>query len=236
MALSIAWLLPVPLGCIAVLAPAAIPVPRHTMLPRGDDAVLAWLEAHAPAGSTVLLESGVVPLLDLVGEPGPFGLAVRRSLVTRRPGLDLRYVGAVYLGGHSNYRADLLTAERVDFAVISMRNVLYVEPRCDTFADVCAFYRDLRARGRIGYATPDGVESAIVYDVRGSRELLERDAPSTRSTREITVSTGSTSWPNVSNSPEPANDARAMGTSASRRSMASQSGRPSAVAHRDVRT
>lgn len=166
--LSSAMLMPLPLACIAQLAPQAIPVPRHTMLPRFDDRVLSWLEANAPAGSTVMVESGVLPLLDLVQEPGSLGTAVRESLVRLRPGLDLRYVGAVYLGGQSNYHADLLTAERVDFAVISIRNVEYAQAHCDALPDVCAFYRDLRTRGRIVIESPEGVESAIVYVVKSS--------------------------------------------------------------------
>lgn len=166
--LSSAMLLPLPLACIAELAPQAIPVPRHTMLPRFDDRVLAWLAAHAPPGSTVMTESGVLPLLDLVEEPGALGTAVRASLVRLRPGIDLRFVGAVYLGGRSNYHGDLLTAERVDFAVISIRNVEYAQAHCDALPDVCAFYRDLRARGRIVFESPEGVESAIVYAVKPS--------------------------------------------------------------------
>ena len=165
-ALSYVLCLPVLLACIATVAPQAIPVPRHHMLPLPGDRLFAWLEDNAPPGSTILVESGLLPLIDVIKEPGPLAAALRRSLVASRPQLDQRYIGAVYLGGYSNYRADLLTAEGVDFAVISLRNVQYVERRCDAFADVCAFYRDLRDRGRIVYQTPEGVESAVIYDVR----------------------------------------------------------------------
>lgn len=152
--------------CLATMAPGAIPIPQHEMLARPDGVLLAWIERNARPRSNILIESGILPLIDTTLVPGRFAAAVRGSLVAMRPGLDHEFISAVYVGGRSNYEPGVLAAKRIDYAVISPRTVRYIESRCDALPDICAFYRELRAAGSIAFETPEGLEPAVVYAVR----------------------------------------------------------------------
>ena len=154
------------LACLVALWPRAIPVPRHDMLTRPDAALFDWLGAHAAPRSTVLVEAGLVPLLDAMDGPGPLAGALQRSLARVRPGLDLRFLGASFVGGVVNYDPALLTDGRVDYAVVSNRNLQRVGHQCTAYPEVCAFYRQLQGQGRLVFATPEGIEPLSVYQVR----------------------------------------------------------------------
>jgi hypothetical protein len=151
--------------CIATLMSGSIPIPHHPMLARPDAPLFDWIEENVPPQSGVLVESGILPLVDTFMEPGRFGTALRDSMVARRPNLDQRYVGAVFVGG-SNYDPQDPAAKGIDYAIVSPRNVTYIEGRCDAFPGVCAFYRELKARGQVVFETPAGFERILVYDVR----------------------------------------------------------------------
>lgn len=154
------------LACIAALAPRAIPVPRHQALARADGPVLDWLEQHAAPGSRIHVQSGVLPLIDVLDQGGPLSAALRESLVRVRPGLDHHYFPAVFVGGRINYEADVLTAKRIDYAIANGRTMHYIDTRCAELPDVCAVQRDMQARGSDAFVTPDGVEPTIIYDLR----------------------------------------------------------------------
>jgi len=157
------------IACLATLAPRAMPVPRHEMLARSDALVLDWIDSHAPPRSTILVESGVVPLLDGLAEPGALGRALRESLGRVRPGLDQDFLFASYVGGVINYGPSLLADRDVAFAVISQRNLQYIlRQQCDAFPDVCALYQQLRERARVAYVTPPGTEPIVIYDRRAA--------------------------------------------------------------------
>src|SRR5262249_41056333 len=117
--------------CIAALMRGSIPIPLHPMLARPDAPLFDWIEQSVPPHSSVMVESGILPLVDTLMEPGRFGDALRDSLVARRPNLDQRYVGAVFVGGESNYEPQTLAAKGIDYAIVSPRNVTYIEGRCD---------------------------------------------------------------------------------------------------------
>ena len=154
------------LACLVTLGPRAMPVPRHEMLARSDGLVLDWLATNAPPHSTILVESGVVPLLDGVCAPDGLGRTLRESLVRLRPQLDQEYLHASYVGHIVNYGPTLLTDRGVDFAVISRRNLQYMERQCAAFPDVCAVYDQLHTRARLAYEAPPGTEPTLVYDLR----------------------------------------------------------------------
>ena len=153
--------------CLATMAPQSIPIPRHDALPRSDALLFDWIEANAPPRSNILVESGILPLVDALITPDGFGAELRKSIAAVRPRLDHQFAGAVYIGGRTNYEPGSVAARHIDYAIISPRNERYIESRCDVFPDVCAFYAELRADGRIAYRTPDGFEMATVYDLRG---------------------------------------------------------------------
>lgn len=152
-------------ACLAGLWPRAIPVPGHEMLARPDAALFDWLGARVPPRSTVLVEAGLVPLLDAMDGPGPLAAELQRSLVRIRPDLDHRFLGASFVGGTVNYGAGILSDGRVDYAVVSSRNLRRVAEQCDAYPEVCAFYRQLQAHGRLVFTTPEGVEPVAVYQV-----------------------------------------------------------------------
>lgn len=151
---------------LAVLTPRAIPVPRHDALAAPRRTLFDWLAANAPPHARVLIESGVVPLLDAQGEPTPLGAALRAALVRMRPELDHEYRTAVFIGGLQNYDAADVTERRVDLAIVSSRNLEYISRRCEAYPEVCAVYAALRAQARIAYVTPLGVEPVVIYDLR----------------------------------------------------------------------
>lgn len=111
-----------------------------------------------------MIESSVVPILDLLADSGSLPAALRESVRRRRPNLDHEYIGATFIGGR-NYDASAITAARVDYAVLARRNMQYVEQRCDAYPDVCDFYRALREHGRLVHETPEGYESVLIYRV-----------------------------------------------------------------------
>ncbi|MFN8643474.1 MAG: hypothetical protein U0802_18100 [Candidatus Binatia bacterium] len=151
------------IAALVQLWPHAIPVPRHEALARPDGVLFDWLGEHAPRRSTVLVEAGLAPLLDAMDGPGPLGVVLHQSLVRARPALDLRFLRASFVGGAVNYTPALLRDGRVDFAVVSIRNLQRVAANCDAFPDLCAFYREMQARGRLVFTTPEGVEPVAVY-------------------------------------------------------------------------
>ena len=153
-------------GCLATLAPRAIPVPRHEMLARADGALFEWIGSHAPPHSTILVESGLVPLLDVQGDPTPLAAALHESLARVHPNLDHQFLRASYVGAIINYGPNVLAERGVDFVVLARRNLQYIPRQCDAFPDVCALYQQLRDRGRVVYTTPEGTEPAIIYDLR----------------------------------------------------------------------
>jgi hypothetical protein len=153
-------------ACLVTLAPRAIPVPRHEALARPDGPVLEWIEAHAPARSAILVESGVVPLLDALTESGQFGAALRGALVRSRPALDHRFTGATYVGDITTYDVAAIDNRRYAFAIVSRRNMQYVSDKCGAYPAVCAFYQALNTRARLAYTTPVGVEPTYVFDLR----------------------------------------------------------------------
>ncbi|HSQ00463.1 MAG TPA: glycosyltransferase family 39 protein [Candidatus Dormibacteraeota bacterium] len=153
-------------ACLVTLAPRAIPVPRHEMLARPDPFLFDWIGDHVPPHSSILVESGIVPLLDAQSDPGPLASALRKSLVRARPGLDQQFLRAGFVGGVINYGPGVLADRGIDFVVVSRRNLQYIPRQCDTFPEVCAVYQQLQERGRVVYTTPEGVEPAIIYDVR----------------------------------------------------------------------
>ena len=152
--------------CLVAMAPQAIPIPRHEMLARSDGVLFAWLERNVQPRSNVLVESGILPLIDTLMLPGRFAAELRNSIVAVRPNLDQEFIGAAFVGKQSNYEPGVLASKRIDYAIVSPKNVRYIESQCDAFPDVCAFYRELRATGALVYQTPDGFDSALVYDVR----------------------------------------------------------------------
>jgi hypothetical protein len=153
--------------CIWNLAPAALTVPPsrpHEVLAWPDVLLFNWIETNVPPDSAILVELGILPLADTLKEPGRLAAELRRSLVTSRPGLDQRFVGAVYIGGRT-YDPAAVEQRTIDYAIVSARNVDYIERHCDTYAEVCAFYEALRRRARIVFQTPQGYEPALVWRV-----------------------------------------------------------------------
>jgi len=155
-------------ACLASLAPLAIPVPHHPMLARPDGVLLDWIERHARPSATILVEAGAVQLIDVLTAEGRFPAAVRGALRALRPGLDHTYLAAIYVGEQQHYSPALLREGRLDYALVSMRTMRDIERRCATFPDVCAFYAELRRRGRIAFETPTGVEPAVIYALRAA--------------------------------------------------------------------
>lgn len=153
-------------ACLAIQARRAMPVPRHPMLARSDTLMLEWLAAHAPPHSTILVESGTVPLLDGLAEPGVLGRVLRDALVRVRPALDQEYLHASFVGGVVNYGPSLLAERGVDFAVVSWRNVLYIRRQCEAFPDACAVYTQLEKHARVAWSSPEGTEPAVIYAIR----------------------------------------------------------------------
>lgn len=147
------------------LWPQAIPVPRHDMLARPDATLFDWLGEHATPRSTVLVEAGLVPLLDAMDGPGPLAGALQQSLRRVRPALDFDFLGASFVGGAINYDPQLLSGGRVDYAVVSIRNLQRVAQDCDAYPALCAFYRQMQAQGRLVFTTPEGIEPLAVYDM-----------------------------------------------------------------------
>jgi hypothetical protein len=152
------------LPCMATMAIQSIPIMPHEVLLRPDGPLFAWLESNVPRRSKIAIESGTVHLIDTVKEDGPFAAELRKSIVATRPNLDQDFIGLVYVGGR-NYDPDMVTNGEIDYAVITKRNVPYIESRCEEFPEVCEFYRELRVNGRIVFETPDGFEPTIVYEV-----------------------------------------------------------------------
>jgi hypothetical protein len=150
---------------VTTMVPQAIPVPRYLTLARSDHVLLDWLEAHAAPGSTVWIEAGIVPLIDAANGPGRFAAALRKSIGTMRPRLADEFITAAYVGGIAHYGAGVLSDAHVDYAIISPRTVTYIESRCEAFPEVCAFYRELRRRGSVAFATGEDAEPAVVYEV-----------------------------------------------------------------------
>jgi hypothetical protein len=149
---------------MATMAIQSIPIMPHEVLLRPDGPLFAWLESNVPRRSKIAIESGTVHLIDTVKEDGPFAAELRKSIVATRPNLDQDFIGLVYVGGR-NYDPDMVTNGEIDYAVITKRNVPYIESRCEEFPEVCEFYRELRVNGRIVFETPDGFEPTIVYEV-----------------------------------------------------------------------
>jgi hypothetical protein len=151
---------------IGTMAMKSMPIPGHEMLSPPDGPLLEWIEHNVPSRSNILIESGIVPLIDTLMEPGQFGAELRQSVVAVRPALDHTFVDAVYVGGLSNYGLEVLKSKNIDYAIVSARTMDYIERRCSAFPEVCDLHRELRAKGRVVYESPAGVERIIVYAVR----------------------------------------------------------------------
>ncbi len=158
---------------LSAMTPKALYPIVHERLLRPDAHVFDWIEENVPRRSRVVVESGILPLLDIVAEDGELAVAVRESLVRVRPGLDQHFIGAVYIGG-CNYEPEKVARREIDFAVVSQRNVHNVERRCEELAKVCEFYAQLREHGRAVFTTPPGHEQIVVYDVRESGRASDR--------------------------------------------------------------
>ena len=151
---------------LATMVPRSIPIPLHEMLSRPDAPVFAWIESSVPPRSNVLIEAGILPLVDATMAPGRFATALRSSIVKMRPNLDQEFIGAALVGGTSSYEPGILARKHIDYAIISSRNLESVERRCETMPDACAFYRELQGAGPIVFETPPGFEMTRVYAVR----------------------------------------------------------------------
>lgn len=154
------------LACLVDLTPRAIPLPPSPALPSAQGLVLDWIAAHAAPRSTVLVESGVAPLLDIVTAPDRLAAAVHASLVRQRPSLDHTYLSAIIIGSQQHYGAEVLDRQGIDYVVVSRRNQHGMRQRCAAFPDVCAFYDALEARGQLVFETPDEIEAARIYALR----------------------------------------------------------------------
>ena len=155
------------LACIGVMAQRSIPFsPQHEMLDPPDTTVFNWIEANVRPQSNILVESGVVLLIDTLKEPGAFAAELRKSLVARRPNLDQNFQGLVYVGGR-NYDAAILMERHIDYVLISKRHVDYIEAHCDLYPEACAFYRELWDNADVAFE-PAGTEPVVMYKVRRS--------------------------------------------------------------------
>ncbi len=148
--------------------------PDHEMLSPPDKPLFNWIEGHVPVGSKIVVESGVVPLLDTLGEEGRFADELGKSVVRVRPKLDQEFIGAIYIGG-CNYEPDKVAKREIDFAVVSRRTMQDVERRCTALPKVCEFYEQLRKMGRVVFETPPGFEMVFVYDVRQEVRTLSQN-------------------------------------------------------------
>lgn len=154
--------------CLANLATESFQIPQplaHEVLKRPDGVLLDWIDAHARPHSAILVESGVVSLIDTLKEPGRFAAELRASVAAKRPNLDQRYIGAVFVGGR-NYDPSAVARKEIDYAIVAPRNVSYIEGRCQQYPEVCAFYAELRRAARVVFETPPGFEPAVVYEVK----------------------------------------------------------------------
>jgi hypothetical protein len=149
---------------MATMTTQSLPIHPHELLSRPDAPLFDWIESHVPRRSKIAVESGIVYMLDTLKEEGPFAAELRKSIVATRPNLDHDFIGLVYIGGR-NYDPAKLASGAIDYAILSKRNVPYIESRCAEFPEVCEFYRILRANGRIAFETPDEFEPTIVYEV-----------------------------------------------------------------------
>jgi len=163
---SLSWaLLFGSIGAMASSSLFRVPGATHHILTRPDRVLFDWIEAHVLPRSTILVESGIVQVIDTMNEPGHFAAALRKSVITVRPQLNHEFIGAVYIGGR-NYSPALVENSSIDYAIISPRNVAYIETRCDMFPEVCAFYRALQARADVVFETPNHVEPVVIYRLR----------------------------------------------------------------------
>jgi len=165
-------------ACLGSLLAAALqrsPYGEHPMLVRPEGPLLEWIETHVARDSSILIESGIVPLIDTMKEPGPFAAALRQSMIAWRPGLQQRFVGAVYVGG-CNYDPAAVTRKTIDYAIIAPRTMRYIEDHCDRFPQVCAFYAALRSLATPVFTTPDTREPVVIYQIRGQGARSDRDA------------------------------------------------------------
>jgi hypothetical protein len=162
LAYAVAWALYLP--CLMTMARQAMPIHPHELLSRPDVPLFDWIESNVPRRSKIAVESGIVDLLDTVKEEGPFATELRKSIVATRPGLDHDFIGLVYIGGLT-YDPGMLTNGEIDYAILSKRNVPYIESRCAELPEVCEFYRLLRENGRVVFETPNEYEPTIVYEM-----------------------------------------------------------------------
>jgi hypothetical protein len=162
LAYTLPWALYLP--CVATKAVQSLPIHPHELLSRPDRPLFDWIESNVPHRSKIAIESGIVYLIDTLKEEGSFAAELRKSIVAIRPNLDQDFIGLVYIGG-CNYDPAMVANGEIDYAVISKRNVPYIESHCEEFPKVCEFYRELRANGRVVFETPDEFEPTVVYDV-----------------------------------------------------------------------
>jgi hypothetical protein len=156
-------------SCMGTMAIQSIPILPHEALTPAERPLFVWIEENVPRRSKILVESGIVPLVDTIKEPGRLAAELRKSIVATRPNLDQQFIGAVYVGGR-NYDARMVADQRIDYAVIAKKNVRYIEGRCDAFPEVCDFYAALRDNGRVVFETPEGFEQVVVYEVGRAHE------------------------------------------------------------------
>jgi hypothetical protein len=162
LAYAFSWALYVP--CMATMAAQSLPIQPHTLLSSPDAPLFDWIERNVPHRSKIAVESSIVNLLDTLKEDGPFTAALRTSIVKLRPHLDHTFIGLVYIGG-CNYEPKMIADGEIDYAIISKRNMPYIESHCGEYPSVCEFYRQLRSNGRIVFETAEGFEPTMVYEI-----------------------------------------------------------------------
>lgn len=177
-AYAVSWCLFVP--SMATMAVQSIPIMPHPVLLRPDDPLFDWIEENVPRKSKIAVESGIVYLIDTLKEGGALAAELRKSIVAARPNLDQEFIGLIYVGGR-NYDPAMVTSGEIDYAIVSKRNVPYIESHCAEFPEVCEFYARLRQNGRIVFETPDEFEPTMVYEIdTGARRNGEASPPGRR--------------------------------------------------------
>lgn len=76
-------------------------VPGHEQLIPPEKPLFDWIEGHVPRHSKIVIESGIAPMLDVLGEEGRFAVELRQALLRVRPNLDHEFIGAIYIGGNN---------------------------------------------------------------------------------------------------------------------------------------
>jgi hypothetical protein len=108
-----------------------------------------WLIGHAPAGSTVWLESDALPLLQATfADPGgDLQARLQQAFRDAYPDFHVRILKGELVERSANFDPALITEKQVDLALTCARSVRYVEGSRPEFAAQRAFYAALAERG-----------------------------------------------------------------------------------------